>query len=264
MSDPSDYIVFEDVEKRFGDHVVLHNLNLRIGKGEKVSLIGPSGSGKTTILRVLMALEPIQHGMVRVDGEPLWQMRHGDNLVAADETHLRHMRRKIGMVFQQFNLFPHMTALDNIAKPPQLSLGVSKRESEEAARELLVSVGLTDKAEAYPHQLSGGQKQRVAIARALAMKPEILLFDEVTSALDPELVEEVLNVLRQIGQSSETTMLLVTHEMSFAHEFSDRVFFFDDGSVVEEGPPDAIFRDPKEDRTRAFLRKIIAAGLRVE
>ncbi len=259
-----DFIVFDRVEKRFGELVVLKDLSLSIAKGEKVSLIGPSGSGKTTILRILMTLESIQGGHVYIDGEPLWHMRQNDDLVPANEAHLRKMRKQIGMVFQHFNLFPHMTALENISKPPQLSLGVDKASSEKRARELLDMVGLSDKEASYPSQLSGGQKQRIAIARALAMEPKILLFDEVTSALDPELVEDVLNVLRDIGRSTDTTMLLVTHEMSFAHEFSNRVFFFDEGRVIEEGPPDNIFTTPKEERTQAFLKKIIAAGMRID
>lgn len=259
-----DIIVFENVEKRYGSHVVLRDLNFRIRKGEKVSLIGPSGSGKTTILRILMTLETIQGGVITVDNEPLWHMRRNGGLITANEAHLHTMRRKIGMVFQHFNLFPHMTALENVARPLQLSLGTAKAVAEKQARDLLANVGLAEKANAYPAQMSGGQKQRVAIARALAMQPMVLLFDEVTSALDPELVEEVLNVLRDIGKSNDTTMLLVTHEMSFAREFSDRVFFFDGGRVVEQGPPEKIFSTPSEERTQAFLRKIIAAGMRIE
>ncbi len=257
-------IVFKDVEKRFGSHVVLNKTSLSIKRGEKLALIGPSGSGKTTILRVLMTLEPIQGGSVWINGEPLWSMYKNSKLVAANEQHLRKMRRQIGMVFQSFNLFPNLTAFQNVAEPPQISAGLSKQEAGERALELLRMVGLIDKVDHYPAQLSGGQKQRVAIARALALRPSILLFDEVTSALDPELVEEVLNVLREIARTRDATMLLVTHEMSFASEFADRVLFLDGGRIVEQGPPEQMFRNPVEERTRAFLRKVIAAGRRIE
>lgn len=257
-------IEFRDVQKRYGELRVLSSLNVKIGKGEKISLIGPSGSGKTTVLRILMTLETIQEGTVWIDGEPLWHEKRGETLVPATETHLHKQRAKIGMVFQHFNLFPHMTVLDNIAQPQRIVLGHTRNDAERHARELLEMVGLAEKAATYPAQLSGGQKQRVAIARALAMKPEIMLFDEITSALDPELVEEVLNVLRDIGRSTDMTMLLVTHEMNFAKEFSDRVFFMDGGRIVEEGPPEQLFSAPTSDRTKSFLRKIIAAGQRIE
>jgi polar amino acid transport system ATP-binding protein len=181
----------------------------------------------------------------------------------ANEKHLHRMRMKIGMVFQLFNLFPHKTALENISLAPILTKGLNKAEATARAVELLDLVGLAEKADAMPSQLSGGQKQRVAIARALALQPKIMLFDEVTSALDPELVEEVLNVMRKLGKETDMTMLLVTHEMSFAHDFADRVLFFDRGRIVEEGPPDAIFSNPREARTQSFLRKIIAAGQRI-
>lgn len=258
------FIVFKDVEKQFGSHIVLDKMNLTIERGEKLALIGPSGSGKTTILRVLMTLEPIQNGSVWIDGEPLHCMYKNGQLVTANEKHLRKMRRQIGMVFQSFNLFPNLTTLQNVAEPPQISAGLSKQEASERALELLRMVGLVDKINHYPSQLSGGQKQRVAIARALALRPSILLFDEVTSALDPELVEEVLNVLREIARTDDTTMLLVTHEMSFAREFADRVLFLEGGRIVEQGPPEEIFRNPVEERTRAFLRKVIAAGHRID
>jgi polar amino acid transport system ATP-binding protein len=260
----SPFIVFKDVEKRFGTHVVLNKTSLTIERGEKLALIGPSGSGKTTILRVLMTLEPIQGGGIWIDGEPLWSMYRNGRLVDADEQHLRRMRSRIGMVFQSFNLFPNLTAFQNVAEPPQISAGVPKQEAGERALELLRMVGLADKVDHYPAQLSGGQKQRVAIARALALRPSILLFDEVTSALDPELVEEVLNVLREIARAGDATMLLVTHEMSFAREFADRVLFLEGGRIVEQGPPERIFRNPVEERTRTFLRKVLAAGHRIE
>jgi polar amino acid transport system ATP-binding protein len=258
------FIEFKDVVKCYGSFVVLNKLNLTISQGEKLALIGPSGSGKTTILRVLMTLEPIQEGTVWIDGEPLWHMESKGTLVAANERHLRRMRQRIGMVFQSFNLFPNLTAFQNVAEPPQISLKLTKREAEDRAQELLRMVGLTDWADHYPAQLSGGQKQRVAIARAVALRPSILLFDEVTSALDPELVEEVLNVLRDVARTSDATMLLVTHEMSFASEFADRILFLEGGRIVEEGPPEQIFQTPVEERTRSFLRKVIAAGQRLE
>jgi len=257
---PEEVISFEGVLKKFGPITILDGLDLSVSKGEKVSLIGPSGSGKTTILRILMTLENIQGGVVRVLGKPLWHMERQGRLVPADEAHLRKMRRNIGMVFQQFNLFPHMSVLRNVAEPPVISMGVERRAAEKKAKELLGLVGLADKADQYPAQLSGGQKQRVAIARALAMKPEILLFDEVTSALDPELVEEVQSVLRMIASETDATMLLVTHEMSFAHSISDRILFFDRGRIVEQGPPDAIFKHPREERTKFFLKKILESG----
>jgi len=258
------FIAFENVEKRFGSHVVLDKTNLTIARGEKLALIGPSGSGKTTVLRVLMTLERIQSGCVWIDGEPLWHMYRNGRLVDADERHLHQMRRQIGMVFQSFNLFPNLTVFQNVAEPPQISIGLDKNEAEERAAQLLRMVGLSDRLHHYPAQLSGGQKQRVAIARALALRPAILLFDEVTSALDPELVEEVLNVLRDIARTGDATMLFVTHQMSFAHELADRVVFLEAGRIVEQGPPDQIFGEPREDRTRSFLRKVIAAGQRID
>ena len=260
----SDSIIeFNKVTKCFGDLEVLKNLSFKVAPGEKLSLIGPSGSGKTTILRVLMTLESINDGSVMVDGEPLWHMEQNGKRVPADEAHLHRMRAKVGMVFQLFNLFPHMTVLKNVMLAPVLTQDASKSEAEQCALDLLEMVGMSDKADAKPAQLSGGQKQRVAIARALALKPKIMLFDEVTSALDPELVEEVLNVMRKLAEETDMTMLLVTHEMSFAHDFSDRVLFFDGGSIVEEGTPDQIFTDPQEERTQAFLKKVIAAGMRI-
>jgi polar amino acid transport system ATP-binding protein len=256
-------VEFRGVAKSFGSVPVLQQLSLRVSPGEKLAIIGPSGSGKTTILRVLMTLEPIDAGTVWVNGEPLWHMPRGPALIPADEKHLRRMRRRIGMVFQQFNLFPHMTVLDNVMQPPIVALGVPRDRAREQALALLNGVGLADKLAAYPGHLSGGQKQRVAIARALAMNPEIMLFDEVTSALDPELVEEVLNVLRNLASRRDMTMLIVTHEMSFARSIADRVVFLDEGRIVEEGPPERIFGAPDEERTRLFLRKIIAAGQRL-
>ncbi|MFP1645947.1 ectoine/hydroxyectoine ABC transporter ATP-binding protein EhuA [Pontitalea aquivivens] len=256
-------IRIDRLDKAFGTLKVLDGLSFDVMPGEKLALIGPSGSGKTTILRILMTLETISGGHIEVCGEQLYHMRKNGREMPADEAHLHHMRRHIGMVFQHFNLFPHKSVLDNITLAPILTKGESRPRAEARARELLEMVGLADKAGAMPSQLSGGQKQRVAIARALALQPRIMLFDEVTSALDPELVEEVLLVMKRLAAETDMTMLLVTHEMGFAHEFADRVLFFDKGRIVEQGPPDQIFRNPTHERTQAFLRKIIAAGHRV-
>lgn len=256
-------IRIDKLEKSFGALKVLEGLSFDVMPGEKLALIGPSGSGKTTILRILMTLETITGGHIEVSGEQLYHMQKGGQEVPADEAHLHHMRRHIGMVFQHFNLFPHKSVLDNITLAPILTKGETKAKAEVRAKELLEMVGLADKAQAMPSQLSGGQKQRVAIARALALQPRIMLFDEVTSALDPELVEEVLLVMKRLAAETDMTMLLVTHEMGFAHEFADRVLFFDKGRIVEQGPPEQIFRNPTHERTQTFLRKIIAAGHRV-
>ncbi len=236
---------------------VLDSLNLEVAAGEKLALIGPSGSGKTTILRILMTLETISAGQVVVNGDYLWHEEKDGKLVDASEAHLHKMRNDIGMVFQHFNLFPHLNAVQNIEQPQVLVRKTSKSEARDKAMELLGLVGLSDKANHFPHQLSGGQQQRVAIARSLAMDPKIMLFDEVTSALDPELVDEVLTVLRKLASDSDTTMLTVTHEMNFARDFADRVLFFDKGKIVESGDPKIIFSDPSEPRTRAFLSKYI-------
>jgi len=261
MSGP--IIEIDGISKSFGAHRVLSELHFTVAPGEKLALIGPSGSGKTTILRILMTLETIDSGHIKIDGEHLWHMERGGALVPASEAHLHRMREKIGMVFQLFNLFPHMTVLRNVMLAPMLTKGLPREEARARAMALLEMVGMADKADDKPAQLSGGQKQRAAIARALALQPKIMLFDEVTSALDPELVEEVLNVMRRLAEETDMTMLLVTHEMSFAHDFADRVLFFDGGRIVEEGPPDRIFTDPREERTQAFLKKIIAAGQRI-
>jgi len=248
---------FERVTKRFGDLVVLDELDMDVAPGEKVVIIGPSGSGKTTILRVLMTLERPEGGTVEVGGEHLYHEARNGDLVPASDKHIRQVRRKISMVFQHFNLFPHMTALDNVAFAPRKVLGLSKDEANERASNLLQVVGLADKVGEHPSRLSGGQKQRVAIARALAMEPEVMLFDEVTSALDPELVGEVLGVLRDLAENTNMTMLLVTHEMGFAREIGDRVLMFDAGRVVEQGPPEQIFNEPQEQRTRDFLHAVL-------
>lgn len=251
-------IKFDKVIKRFGDLTVLRELDFTVKKGEKVSIIGPSGSGKSTVLRILMTLEGIDGGIVSVGGEPLWHEKGADGaLVPASEALLHKMRAQLGMVFQQFNLFPHMTVLRNITEAPVKVLGLSRKEARERGEELLELVGLADQAGKYPHQLSGGQQQRVGIARALAMRPSILLFDEPTSALDPELVGEVLNVIGKLAEEHDLTMLLVTHEMRFAREVSDRVCFFDQGRIREEGSPEELFTDPSEERTREFLQAIL-------
>ena len=254
MSDP--VIVFDKVRKAYGDFVVINDLNFTVSPGEKVTIIGPSGSGKSTVLRILMTLEKISGGAVYVGGEPLWHERRNGSLVPAGETHLREMRKQLGMVFQQFNLFPHMTVERNLMEAPRVVLGLSKAEAQDRADELLDLVGLKEHAKKFPGQLSGGQQQRVGIARALAMRPRIMLFDEPTSALDPELVGEVLNVIRRLASEHDLTMLMVTHEMRFAREISDRICFFDKGRICEEGTPAEIFGSPKEERTQQFLSAV--------
>ena len=250
-------ITFDKVSKSFGELKVLDQLNLEVKDGEKLALIGPSGSGKTTILRILMTLETIVSGFVSVNNEYLWHEKINDKVVPATDKHLQKMRDQIGMVFQQFNLFPHLTAIENVKQPQILVKKKNESEAKEKAEDLFNMIGLSDKIDHYPHQLSGGQQQRVAIARALAMDPKIMLFDEVTSALDPELVDEVLAVLRKLAADSDTTMLTVTHEMNFAQDFADRVLFFDAGQIVESGSPKDLFSNPREERTKSFLRKFI-------
>ncbi|RWC06319.1 MULTISPECIES: ectoine/hydroxyectoine ABC transporter ATP-binding protein EhuA [Mesorhizobium] len=251
---------FDNVSKRYGALTVLDGLNLDIARGEKVSIIGPSGSGKTTVLRMLMTLETINDGVIWVEGEPLTHMERNGKLVPADLAHIRKIRAKIGMVFQSFNLFPHMTAMQNCIEAPITVLGMKRADAEARAAELLDMVGLSEKKDHYPSQLSGGQQQRVAIARACAMRPKIMLFDEVTSALDPELVGEVLEVIRKLGREHDLTMLMVTHQMGFAKEFSDRVCFFHAGKICEQGPPNELFGAPKNERTRQFLHAVLEAG----
>jgi polar amino acid transport system ATP-binding protein len=250
-------IQFEQVSKAFRETVVLRDFNFSVAEKERVALIGPSGSGKTTILRMLMTVERPDAGLIRVDGDYLWHRNQNGRVVEANERHARKASAGVGMVFQQFNLFPHMTALRNVSAAPMRVRGLRREEAEDKARALLEKVGLADKLAAYPGQLSGGQQQRVAIARALAMDPQILLFDEVTSALDPELVGEVLSVLRDLAESTDMTMLFVTHEMRFAREVADRVVMFDHGGVVEEAPPAELFTRPKHQRTRDFLRAVL-------
>ena len=234
------------LKKNFGKLEVLKGISLEVKEGEVVCLIGPSGSGKSTFLRCLNRLEKITAGEVIVDGHP----------ISDPNVNINKVRENIGMVFQHFNLFPHLTVLDNITLAPTELKIMDKKAAEEKARDLLSRVGLADKADAYPAQLSGGQKQRVAIARSLAMNPDIMLFDEPTSALDPEMVGEVLEVMKQLAAEG-MTMVVVTHEMGFAREVADRVIFMDGGNIVEEGTPEEIFSHPKEERTISFLNKVL-------
>ena len=254
----SPLIEFQTVTKRYGPRIVLNGFNLAIPRAQKLAIIGPSGSGKSTILRVLMTLETIEAGSVRVGDEYLWKGDRESTTKTTDAATAA-IRKRIGMVFQQFNLFPHMTALQNVAAAPMKVLGKSKDAAYAQGRDLLGTVGLSDKVDAYPGFLSGGQQQRVGIARALAMNPEILLLDEVTSALDPELVGEVLNVIRLLAHEGELTILMVTHQMSFAREFADRICFIDGGEVVEDAPPAQFFDTPTNKRTQNFLRAVISA-----
>jgi len=233
-------IVIKKLNKSFGELNVLNNINLEVNQGEVISIIGPSGSGKSTLLRCLIGLEQLDSGSIEIEGVSVKSSKK--------------VYQKMGMVFQGFNLFPHMKILKNVTTAPINVLGISKEEAEERGIILLKKVGLGDKLDYYPSQLSGGQQQRVAIARALIMKPKIMLFDEVTSALDPELVGEVLEVIRDIARETEMSMLLITHEMGFAREIADRIVFLADGNIVEEGPPEKIFENPENERTIRFLR----------
>lgn len=247
---------FVNVSKRYGSLTVLDGLDLDISEGEMVSVIGPSGSGKTTVLRVLMTLETIDDGVIYVDGEPLTHMEQNGVLVPSNSRYLREKRQSIGMCFQHFNLFPHMTALENCMEGPVYSLGMTKKEAQERAEDLLELVGVADKRDQYPSRLSGGQQQRVAIARALAMRPKVLLFDEVTSALDPEVIGEVTNVIRKLVNDLNLTMLMVTHQMGFARDISDRVCLFYAGRIEEQGSPEEVFDNPQEERTQQFLSAV--------
>jgi ABC-type polar amino acid transport system ATPase subunit len=237
-------IRLEGVHKSFGDNHVLHGIDLSVAKGEVLTIIGPSGSGKSTLLRCVNLLEPLDEGKVFFEGEEI--TRKGADVSA--------VRQHIGMVFQQFNLFPHLTVMDNLTLAARRIRHRPRAEAEERARTLLERVGLSEKAAQHPHQLSGGQQQRVAIARALMMEPHVMLFDEVTSALDPELVGEVLIVMRDLARDG-MTMLVVTHEMQFAREVGDRVVFMDEGRIVEEGEPATVLDHPREERTKQFLRR---------
>ena len=238
-------ISIKNIHKKFGKLHVLKDVSLEIAEKEVVVVIGPSGSGKSTLLRCINYLEEPTEGEIVVDG-----------IALTSEASINKVREEVGMVFQRFNLFPHMTVLENITLAPCKVRKVSKQEAEKTALDLLQKVGLSDKAKAYPEQLSGGQQQRVAIARALAMRPKVILFDEPTSALDPEMVKEVLDVMKQLAHEG-MTMVIVTHEMGFAREVGDRVIFMDEGMIVEQGSPDAIFNAATEERTQSFLSKIL-------
>lgn len=248
-------VTYKGIHKNFGDVEVLKGIDLNIAPGEKVAIIGPSGSGKTTIIRLLMTLEEPSKGDIYVEGNNLWKMKRGDKMVRANEKHLRKIRSDIGMVFQHFNLFPHMTVLENCVISPVEVQGVDKQTAKKLAMEMLEKVGLKDKLDKYPDQLSGGQKQRVAMARALVMKPKVMLFDEVTSALDPELVGEVLEVIRDLAEEGEMAMILVTHEMDFALDVADRVLFLDKGVIAERGTAKEVIEESKNERLQEFLKR---------
>ncbi|MBP5243922.1 MAG: amino acid ABC transporter ATP-binding protein [Succinivibrio sp.] len=238
-------IVIKDLHKNYGSNQILRGIDLRVKKSEVVVVIGPSGSGKSTLLRCVNYLEVPSSGTITINGETITR-----------STNINKIRAEVGMVFQHFNLFPHMTVLDNITVAPISVRKKSREEAEKKAMELLVRVGLGDKAKAYPSQLSGGQQQRVAIARALAMEPQVMLFDEPTSALDPEMVNEVLDVMKDLAQSG-MTMMCVTHEMGFAKQVADRVLFVDQGKILEDTNPEELFSNPKHERTKEFLAKIL-------
>ena len=243
----TDALRIEGLHKSFGKHEVLRGIDLAVGEHEVVCLIGASGSGKSTLLRCINLLEPIDAGRLWLAGEEITRVRD-----------VNAVRRRIGIVFQSYNLFPHMTVLRNVTLAPRDALRLSKQDAESRAESLLERFGLADKRDAYPDRLSGGQQQRVAIVRALAMQPELMLFDEVTSALDPELVAEVLEVIRELAEGG-MTMVLATHEMSFARDIANRVCFLDDGRILEQGTPEAIFSAPQEERTQQFLQRVIEA-----
>ncbi len=243
----------ENLWKSFDGEVILSNVSLEINKGEVIAIIGPSGSGKSTLLRCLTLLERVERGRIIVEGDTMVDTINGEPCYAPEEM-LRKIRLKLGMVFQNFNLFPHFSVLQNITEAPAHVAGIPYDTAKANALELLEKIGLTDKAEAYPHQLSGGQSQRVAIARALAMRPDVLFFDEPTSALDPELTGEVLKVIRALA-AEHMTMMVVTHEMAFARDVSDRVIFMDNGQIIESGTPEDIFINPSNERTKTFLQR---------
>ena len=245
-----------DLHKSFGSLEVLKGVSIEVARGQKLSIIGPSGSGKTTLLRCVNYLEKPTSGHVYVDGTLIGEKQAGGRFVHLSDRELARERAEIGFVFQRFNLFPHLTALDNVSVAPRRVLGVARAEAEQQAMAMLEKVGLAHKAKEYPERLSGGQQHRVAIARVLAMQPKLMLFDEATSALDPELIGEVLTVMRELADEGRT-MLIVTHEIQFAAEVSDRVIFMDGGRIVEGGPPAQIFKQPAHERTRRFLRQIL-------
>ena len=244
------FVQLERVTKRFGDNVVLQGIDLAVDEHQVVCLIGASGSGKSTLLRCVNLLERIDEGRIVFDGQDLTNGKVDVNA----------LRRNIGIVFQAYNLFPHMTVLQNVTLAPRKVLGQSRRRADARAHELLRKIGLEEKAQEFPDRLSGGQQQRVAIARALAMDPKLMLLDEITSALDPQLVAEVLGLVRSLTEEFGMTMIIATHEMSFAREVADRVCFLDAGVILEEGPPDQIFSAPRQERTKEFLARVIAAG----
>jgi polar amino acid transport system ATP-binding protein len=244
-----------DLHKRFGELEVLRGVDLEVRRGEKVSIIGPSGSGKTTLLRCINYLEKPSAGHIYIDGNLIGEKQKNGGYVHLSDRELAKERQEIGFVFQRFNLFPHLTALGNVAIAPQKVLGLSKEKAEQGGREMLEKVGLGHKINEYPERLSGGQQQRVAIARVLAMQPKLMLFDEATSALDPELIGEVLRVMRQLAEEGRT-MVIVTHEIQFAGEVSDRVIFVDHGQIVEQGPPREVLFNPQRNRTREFLKHL--------
>ena len=244
-----------DLYKRFGDLEVLAGLSLDVARGEKVAIIGPSGSGKTTLLRCINYLEKPSAGHIYIDGNLIGEKKNQGRFVHLSDRELARERREIGFVFQRFNLFPHLTALDNVTIAPRKVLNLSRDEAEARGREMLTKVDLAHKINEYPERLSGGQQQRVAIARVLAMQPKLMLFDEATSALDPELIGEVLRVMRQLAEEGRT-MVIVTHEIQFAAEVSDRVVFMDGGKIVEMGPPRQVIGNPQQPRTREFLKHI--------
>lgn len=245
-----------DLYKSFDTLKVLTGISLDVKKGEKLSIIGPSGSGKTTLLRCINYLEKPTAGHIYVDDKLIGEKQVNGKFVHLSDRELAKERAEIGFVFQRFNLFPHLTALDNVSVAPRRVLGLEKHDAEERALAMLEKVGMVHKADEYPERLSGGQQQRVAIARVLVMQPKLMLFDEATSALDPELIGEVLKVIRELAEEGRT-MIMVTHEIHFAEEISDRVIFMDNGNIVEEGPPQEIFANPTRARTREFLRQII-------
>jgi polar amino acid transport system ATP-binding protein len=249
MSTDPHFVSVAGVSKSFGDNEVLHEVDLSVDLHQVVCLIGASGSGKSTLLRCLNLLETVDAGTIEIDGE----------VVTSGSVDVNALRRKIGIVFQAFNLFPHLTVLQNITLAPRKARGLSRKQADAEARELLHRIGLVEKANEFPDRLSGGQQQRVAIVRALAMEPKLMLLDEITSALDPQLVSEVLNLVRELADFG-MTMILATHEMSFAKEVADKVCFLDAGVICEEGTPAQIFSAPKEERTREFLGRIIEAG----
>jgi polar amino acid transport system ATP-binding protein len=249
VTESEHFVSISGLTKRFGDNEVLRDVDLTIDLHNVVCLIGASGSGKSTLLRCLNLLEPIDAGTIVIDGET----------VTNGKVDVNALRRRIGIVFQSFNLFPHMTVMQNIVLAPRKTQGLSKHDAETKARELLGRIGLLDKADEYPDRLSGGQQQRVAIVRALAMDPKLMLLDEITSALDPQLVADVLNLVGELAESG-MTMVIATHEMSFAREVADKVCFLDAGVILEEGPPGEIFSSPREERTRAFLGRVLEAG----